>query len=118
MSGIEGAMASVEDYLRAPSEELLERCSREQLVKTTEYYELDVGDKIMKENIRVIVKANLFETGAKRHKLLVAGAGLDVSDVPSNEAELTFEQRRELLLLETERERAKTEPENLVLEVK
>lgn len=93
--------------MRAPSQELLERCSREQLVKIAEYYELDVGDARMKENIRAIVKANLFEAGVKRHKLLVAGAGLDASDVPSNEADLTFEQRRELLLLETERESKK-----------
>lgn len=50
-------------------------------MKIAEYYELDVDDKRMKENIMEIVKANLFETGAKRYKLLVAGAKLDVSDM-------------------------------------
>ena len=111
-------MASVEDFLRAPSEEWLERCSREQLVKIAEYYELDVGDKRMKENIKAIVKANLFETGVLRPKLQVAGARLDVSDALLSEVGLTFEQRRELLLLETERERAKTEREKFVVERK
>ena len=96
----------------------MERCSREQLVTIAEYYELDVGDKRMKENIKAIVKANLFETGVLRPKLQVSGAGLDVSDALLSEVGLTFEQRRELLLLETERERAKTEREKFVMERK
>ena len=88
------------------------------LVKIAEYYELDVGDKRMKENIKAIVKANLFETGVLRPKLQVAAAGLDVSDALLSEVGLTFEQRRELLLLETERGRAKTEREKFVVERK
>ena len=91
-------MASVEDFLRTPSEECLERCSREQLVEIAEYYELDVGDKRMKENIKAIVKANLFETGVLGPQLQVAGAGLDVL---LREVGLAFGQRRELLLLGT-----------------
>lgn len=57
-------MGSVEDFLRAPSEELLEGFSREQLICVAEHFHLDVGDEIMKENIRGLVKANLFELGA------------------------------------------------------
>ena len=69
----------------------------------------------MKENIKAIMKANLFETGVLRPKLHVAGAGLDVLDAPLREAGLTFEQKRDLLLLETERERAGSEREKLVV---
>ncbi|KAF3849488.1 hypothetical protein F7725_019207 [Dissostichus mawsoni] len=47
-------MGSVEDFLRAPSEELLEGFSREQLIYVAEHFRLDVGDRRMKENMREI----------------------------------------------------------------
>lgn len=99
-------MASVEDFLRAPSEELLERCSRQQLVKIADHFEIDGSDKRMKENIKAIVRANLLDTGVIRPVFNVVGYGLDVLEWPSaSEAGLTFEQRRGLLLLQTEREK-------------
>lgn len=99
-------MASVEDFLRAPSEELLERCSRQQLVKIDDHFEIDGSDKRMKENIKAIVRANLLDTGVIRPVFNVVGYGLDVLEAPSaSEAGLTFEQRRGLLLLQTEREK-------------
>ncbi|KAF3840447.1 hypothetical protein F7725_006309 [Dissostichus mawsoni] len=51
-------------YTVCTLEELLEGFSREQLICVAEHFHLDVGDKRMKENIRGIVKANLFELGA------------------------------------------------------
>lgn len=50
-------MASLEDFLRAPSEELLERCSREQLLKIAKHFKLEVRDKRLKENIKAFVKS-------------------------------------------------------------
>lgn len=44
-------MASVEEFLRAPSDEMLEGFSREHLVRIAEHCELDVGDRRMKENM-------------------------------------------------------------------
>ena len=96
---IVGSMASVEEFLKAPSEELLEGCSREQLVRIAEHYDLDVGDKRMKENIRNIVKANLIDRGvfvSQPRSVHPVAERADVSG--GGEAGLTFEQKRELEL--------------------
>lgn len=42
-------MASVEEFLKEPSEELLEVFSHEQLVCVAERFDLEVGDKRMKD---------------------------------------------------------------------
>nr|XP_046229617.1 uncharacterized protein LOC124050808 isoform X1 [Scatophagus argus] len=99
-------MASVEEFLRAPSEELLESCSREQLVRIADYFSLDVGDKRMKDNIKSIIKANLVDRGmlgSKKQAVDLEVGQVDMSGC--GEASLTFEQRRELLLLQTEMEK-------------
>lgn len=44
-------MPSVEEFLKEPSEELLEGFSCEKLICVAEHFHLDVGDKRMKENI-------------------------------------------------------------------
>lgn len=91
-------MASVEEFLKEPSEELLEGFSREQLVRVAEHFDLDVGDKRMKENMKNIIRANLSEKGC--FQTMTAGAGGGSVDVSvRDEASLTFEQRRELLCL-------------------
>eukprot|EP00064_Thunnus_orientalis_P026426 superscaffoldBa00016751_g26939 len=90
-------MASVEDFLRAPSEELLERCSREQLLKIAEHFKLEVGDKRMKENIKAIVKAYLTELGVVRPKLQATGPEKLAVEKLAREAEikrLEVEERR------------------------
>ncbi len=66
-------MDSAENFLRAPSEELLEHCSLEQLLKFTEHFKLDIGNKRLKENLKSIVKANLTDLGFVRPKLYVVG---------------------------------------------
>lgn len=48
-------MVGVEEFLRALSEELLERCSREQLVSITEYFKLDAGDKRMNATVKAAI---------------------------------------------------------------
>ncbi len=40
-------MASVEEFLTAPSEQMLVFFSREQLIHVAEHFDLDVGDKRM-----------------------------------------------------------------------
>ncbi len=60
---VSSGMATVEEFMRTPSEELLERCLREQLVKIAEHFKLDVRDKRLKESMRHIMKENLVEAG-------------------------------------------------------
>ncbi|KAK0131567.1 hypothetical protein N1851_033742 [Merluccius polli] len=99
-------MTTLEEFLRAPSEELLERCSREQLVRIAEHFKMDVGDKRLKENVKNILKENLLEAGVLQPKLYADGSGVDTADVSVSEVGvstgLTFEQRKELLLLQVE----------------
>jgi len=85
--------------LRAPSEELLEGLSREQLVHIAEHFTLEVGDKRMKENIKGIVKANLMDLGLFESKMYTVDPRRDSVDVSGcRDAGLTFEQRKELVL--------------------
>lgn len=95
-------MTTLEEFLRAPSEELLERCWREQLVKIAEHFKMDVGDRWLKENVKNILKENLLEAVVLQLKLGDSGAGLHMADVSVSEVELsiglTFQQRKELLL--------------------
>nr|XP_046250447.1 uncharacterized protein LOC124062051 isoform X4 [Scatophagus argus] len=99
-------MASVEEFLRAPSEELLESCSREQLVRIADYFSLEVGDKRMKDNIKSIIKANLVDRGMLGSKKQAVDPEVSQVDMSGcGEASFTFEQRRELLLLQTEMEK-------------
>ena len=106
---------TVEEFLKTPSEELLERCSREQLVKIADHFEMDVGDRRSKENMKRILRENLLEMGVLESKLHAFGAvvdtvGASVSTVAGVSPELTFEQRKELLLLQADikRRRRKT----------
>ncbi|XP_026106935.1 interferon-induced very large GTPase 1-like [Carassius auratus] len=45
-------MADCDAFIAAPSEEALERCTREQLLKIAEHFSIVVGDKRLKENIK------------------------------------------------------------------
>lgn len=100
----------MEEFLRAPSEELLECCSREQLVRIAEHFNLDVGDKRMKENIKGIIKANLTHLGVFKTKVHAVGPVGDSANLSGcSDVGLTFEQRRELLLLQTEMEKLAVE---------
>ena len=56
-------MATVDEFLSAPSEELLDRCSRDQLIKIADHFQMDVGVKRLKENVRTILRDNLVEIG-------------------------------------------------------
>ncbi|KAK5921567.1 hypothetical protein CgunFtcFv8_018924 [Champsocephalus gunnari] len=109
-------MESVEDFVRAPTEELLEGFSREQLIGVAEHFCLDVGDKRMKENIRGIVRANLFELGVFKGGKYTGDPSRDgVSTSGCRDTDLTFEQRKELLLLQLEIKRLELEERRLGL---
>lgn len=51
-------MTRVDEFIAVPSEAFLDQCTGAQLVKVAEHYEIAVGDKKFKENIKAIIKAN------------------------------------------------------------
>ncbi len=56
-------MADIESFVKAPSHAFLEKCTNEQLLRIAAYYEINVADKKLKENIKVDLKSKLFERG-------------------------------------------------------
>ncbi|XP_036974481.1 uncharacterized protein LOC119030758 [Acanthopagrus latus] len=96
-------MAEVADFVKAPSEALLDKCTREQLLKIADHYQIEVGDKRLKDAIRSILKANLADMGVldeeSRHLPPLAASNL------------TFEQQKEMLLLQLEHEKVKQRTE-------
>ena len=110
-------MASyVDKFIRSPSEELLDLGTKEQLLKVAEHYKVEISDKHLKNSIRLILKANLMESGILEVTTGPASAE-DLSsphnvtmDIPSvSPSSLLFEQQKELLLLQLEHDREKRE---------
>ncbi|KAF3856822.1 hypothetical protein F7725_017545, partial [Dissostichus mawsoni] len=98
---------------------MLEGFSREQLICVAEHFHLDVGDKRMKENIRGIVKANLFDLGAFKGRTYTVDPSRDGVDMSGcRDAGLTFEQRKELLLSQTEMDKLAVEKMRGEVEIK
>ena len=56
-------MPSVEDFAAAPSHEALDQCSKDQLLKIAEHYELQISSSFAKDKVKAIVKSNLAESG-------------------------------------------------------
>ncbi|KAL7400079.1 hypothetical protein ABVT39_006267, partial [Epinephelus coioides] len=95
--------------MAAPSEEALERCTKEQLIKLADHYSVDVGDRKLKGEIKVALKVKLVELGIFR-SVPVPLAPPAVS-LPVQVQGLTFEQQKELLLLQMEHDKIKFEME-------
>ncbi|XP_030294105.1 uncharacterized protein LOC115594274 [Sparus aurata] len=103
-------MAEVAEFVKAPAEELLDKCTKEQLLKIAEHYDIDISDKRLKDTVKSILRANLSEMG-----VLTGGAqplGLDKVEGLASPvvtvgglSSLTFEQQRELLLLQLEHDK-------------
>lgn len=103
------SMANVEEFIRCPSEESLEQCTKEQLLKIVEHYSLDIGDKrLSKENVKAMLKSNLWDMGVLSGKLDKSPCQLLQSSIGGN---FTFEQQKELLLLQLEHDKSKRHAE-------
>ncbi|KAL7401353.1 hypothetical protein ABVT39_026844 [Epinephelus coioides] len=102
-------MAEFDAFIAAPSEEALERCTKEQLIKLADHYSVDVGDRKLKGEIKVALKVKLLELGIFR-SVPVPLAPPAVS-LPVQAQGLTFEQQKELLLLQMEHDKIKFEME-------
>lgn len=99
LSGLCWTMATVEDFLKAPSEELLDCFSREQLLRVADHFGLEISDMRVKESMKSIIKANLFDSGVVKkgeHAVQVTVPRVEVAGaLGSSDLVLTFEQRRE-----------------------
>ena len=89
--------------------------SWEQLIRVAEHFDLDVGNKRMKENIKNIIRANLADRGCFGPKMLAAGHVRDSGVSVCEDTTLTFEQRRKLLCLQNELKRLELEERRLSL---
>lgn len=91
-------MASVVDeFLHSPSDHLLSQCTKDQLLKIAEHYDIDISDKRLRDNIKAILRANLLDAG-----VFQKDEGIQPSSV---NAGLSFEQQKELLKLKLEHDK-------------
>lgn len=82
-------------------------CLREKLVKIAGNFEMEVGDRFLKKNMKNNLKENVFELGVLQSKVHAVGSGLDTINAAGIvgavvSTGLTFEQHRKLLLLQME----------------
>lgn len=94
-------MSLVEEFVNAPSVELLDHCTKDQLVKLAEHFEIELTDKRLKENIKLVLKKKLMEEGILSADDLVKPSVSCSVETPTG---LTFEQQKQLLMLKFEHE--------------
>lgn len=105
-------MATVDAFVQSPSEELLNSCTKEELLKLVEHYDVDVGDKELKDEVKGVLQAALVKKGVLPGKMKTLVADVDQSVVSTTVA-LSFEQQKELLLLQMERDKLSIEKERV-----
>ena len=94
-------------FAETPSEGFLDGCTKWHLLKIADHYKVGIGGKRLKDTVKSILKANLYEM-----EILPGKIG-DVAETASSHSEmaqstaLSFEQQKELLLLQMEHERLK-----------
>ncbi|KAK0135460.1 Transposable element Tcb2 transposase [Merluccius polli] len=102
-------MAECEAFMAAPSEEALDKCTKEQLLKLSDHYSVAVIDRRRKDDIKIALRLKLVELG-----VLASGpvpASPPTVGMPFQTQGLTYEQQKELLLLQLEHEKCKYEME-------
>ena len=94
-------MTAVEDFIGAPSEELLAGLTKDQLLRLADHYNVEVSDKRLKDSVRSILSAALGVAGILPPSASGSGAvAAGGSTVPGGP--LTFDQQKELLQLQLE----------------
>lgn len=97
--------------MKTPSDSFLDSCTKEQLLKIADHYKIEISDKRLKDIIKSILRANVYDMNVLPAAAGAAGvvknaAGLS-SPVGQSSIALSFEQQRELLLLQMEHEKLK-----------
>ena len=105
-------MASVVDeFVGSPSVALLDQCTKDQLLLIAEKYGIEIVDRKLKESVKGSLKAHLLE---KRILQPVVGSQSSVSAGTG----FSFEQQKELLLLQVQLEKMKQEKDLALEEMK
>ena len=115
-------MATLTDVVKCPSVELLDKCTKDQLLKIAEHFEVDVPKQGRKDTIVTMLQAQLI-----LQEFLPAGAVDDGSEEELAKAdinperqrsagfslfdfgEMTFEQRKEIMLLQYQQDSEREE---------
>lgn len=108
-------MADIDQFVESPSYVLLNKCTKEQLLKIAEYYEVKLSDKRIKESsIKTELRNKLVDK-----KVLTAEMSESDQHVKSltTQSALTFDQQKELLLLQMEHEKIKQKSERDKIEL-
>ncbi|XP_039537129.1 uncharacterized protein LOC120485420 [Pimephales promelas] len=100
-------MADIDEFVSSPSHELLNGCTKEQLLSIAEHYEIVIKDKRLKENVKTALKIELIKQGI----LDIEMEEKDVPIAPDLKSNLSFEQQKELLLLQMDHENIKLRAE-------
>ncbi len=107
-------MASkVEEFVSAPCEDLLNDLTKDQLVELAGYYKINLvsQDKRLKDNIISLVKTELIKRGVLESQF---SEGALEFVATSTMSPLTFEQQKQLLLIQTEMKEKLLEAQNRV----
>ena len=99
--------AVVEAFIQSPSETLLDSCTKDQLLKIADHFGIEIAATRLKDTIKRILKATLMEEGVLASD---EGKGLP-STMVSPGGSLTFDQQKELMLIQMEHEKTKMEYE-------
>lgn len=85
-------MSLVEEFVDAPSVELLEQCTKDQLIKLAEYFKIELTEKRLKENIKFVLKRKMVEVGILAADDLVKPSVSYPLETPTG---LTFEEQKQ-----------------------
>lgn len=99
-------MSAVEEFIASQSEEVLDLCTKEQLLKIAEHYDIDFSNNMLKERQKAIVRSSLIEKG-----VLAENQSISLPLRSMSTSNLTFEQQRELLSMQIGHERFKVKVE-------
>nr|XP_033957166.1 uncharacterized protein LOC117460055 [Pseudochaenichthys georgianus] len=105
-------MASIEDFVESPNEDLLDTYKKDQLLRVADHYGLELPKKLNKEELLVEIKAQLVEKsilsvflGPTSKQSIESGNVSGVAPVLSGlGVGLSFKEQKELLMLHLERD--------------
>lgn len=105
-------MASLSEFLKSPTVAFVNGCKKDQLTAIADHYDIVVG-KGRKDEIRRTVLDALFDQGVLHKGETEAGPDPLLFSVPAGlkAGNLTFEQQKELLVLQFEQEKLRRQME-------
>ena len=104
-------MASLSEFVKSPTVAFVNSCKKDQLLSIASHYGIDVPGKCHKEELKGVVLSYLFDQGVLHKSEVEMELAPESESAPAvmEVAGFTFEQRKELLLLQYEQERMNRE---------